>query len=80
MFLSLRGNPVPLAPVLRGEGLGVRGTTSLKTAPHPRPLPGVPGRGEIEFRRISGQLTLRNHELERLSCYVFGRDRIPTYF
>jgi anaerobic ribonucleoside-triphosphate reductase activating protein len=51
-----RVNVAPLAPVLRGEGLGVRGlrprgqdTSSPNTNPSPpTPLPGVPGRGETD--------------------------------
>ena len=52
------GPPAPLAPALRGEGLGVRGssngvkpsTNQLAAAeekpPHPNPLPAKPGRGD----------------------------------
>ena len=41
-----------LAPVLRGEG-GVRGLPYAPKTPHPQtPLPGVPGRGEPEFKSL----------------------------
>ena len=53
---------VPLAPVLRGEGLGVRGNSSggssgsadAEDRPSPpTPLPGVPGRGEKDAKAPS---------------------------
>jgi hypothetical protein len=47
--------PSPLAPVLGGEGSGVRGWNSRQKAPSPpTPLPGVPGRGEAAPLTLPG--------------------------
>jgi hypothetical protein len=48
LLLDMKSRPeTPLSPVLRGEGLGVRGMASEGENPSlPTPLPGVPGRGE----------------------------------
>jgi type II secretory pathway pseudopilin PulG len=42
----------PLAPVLRGEGRGEGRALDGKMAPHPSPLPGVPGRGNHRNVRV----------------------------
>ena len=45
----------PLAPVLRGEGSGVRGEEASDPSP-PTPLPGVPGRGETDASPNGGSV------------------------
>ena len=49
MVPKVRGVLKPLAPVLRGEGYGVRGSWKRHKTPHPRPLsPEYRGEGRNE--------------------------------
>jgi hypothetical protein len=43
---GMEARTFPLSPCTREERVGVRGTSYAWTAPHPGPLPGLPGRGD----------------------------------
>ena len=70
LFAFLR-NPLqssaPFAPVIRGEGLGVRGEAVSDSTPHPNPLPGVPGRGDISSLREGKSLSPLGDVIELLT-------------
>jgi MFS family permease len=70
-LFALLCNPLqssaPLSPVLRGEGLGVRGEAVSDSAPRPNPFPGVPGRGDISSLREGKSLSPLGDVIELLT-------------
>jgi len=70
--------PIALAPALRGEG-EVRGLSltidpgcvfvRVETAPHPDPLPGVPGRGRSVVRMSEIYYTSISYTFKWISVF-----------
>ncbi len=69
VWYGLMPTLAPLAPALRGEGLGVRGVEAgdrsfigssqrKEKPPHPNPLPAKPGRGDKQEDAVSGPIAL----------------------
>ena len=82
----------PLAPVLRGEGPGVRGNPAADPAPQSAatskspspltPLPGVPGRGgqDLALGSLSIDQLVEQLELDNLNRRMLIADRLVDHF